>query len=127
MEIIDRRLKLRRDRSGLCGGQMCSLFLLITRPRNFEWGNLIGGLVKCGAQHFVDITQYWCQGWLVHRRIYWLHQHKAPIQAINVFFLCAKFRGRVGSSNSERIWSPYSRDLSRLVLRMWSMISNQVY
>ena len=64
---------------------MCSLFLLITRPRNFEWRNLIGGLVKCGAQHFVEITQYWCQGWLVHRRIYWVHQHKAPIQASNVF------------------------------------------
>ena len=52
MEIIDRRLKLRHDRSGFYGGQICSLFLLITRPRTFEWGNLIGGLVKCGGATF---------------------------------------------------------------------------
>ena len=62
MEFIEHRLKLRCDRSGLCGAQMCSLFLLMTRPRNFEWRNSIGEVLSVGVHHFVEIAQYWCQG-----------------------------------------------------------------
>ena len=107
-------------------GLMCSLFLLITRPRNFEWRNSIGALVKCGAgaHQFVEITQYWYRDcWYTGESIGFTNIRR-PYKRVT-FLLGgggAKFRGRVSSSNSEHVClPPYSPDLSCLGLRLWSM------